>query len=103
MDEGLESNVEPKIAQYLRWHLRYRPEQVGNVIYFMRQFARAVGYNIDGRFAFAGLGSGPEAKMSSEIAGRAIGSGAYSTGEGAMRRWINQLLEQHAPRFGTVV
>jgi hypothetical protein len=71
--------VETKVRDYLRAVLHYSPIQAGTVVYVIRQLARASGYEVDERFARAGLAAGPEARVASAIVDRALGGGGCET------------------------
>ena len=71
----MNSIVEEKVKGYLRSRLQYDPHDCGAILARMRRAARVAGYALDGRFATAGLGAGPDARVASGLVGRALGGG----------------------------
>src|SRR5262245_42037366 len=98
----MNANVDMKIKQYLRFRQGYEPQQVGSIIHVMRQLAGAVGFDLDNRFAYAGLGAGPEARIASEIVSRSTLAGALTSGEPVIRKQIELMLKLH-PEMHTSV
>lgn len=84
--------VETKVRDYLRRQMHFNPIQAGTVTYVIRQHARASGYEVDERFAEAGLGAGPEARVGAAIVDRALGRGGCETSMYTIRlhteRWL---------------
>ncbi len=67
-----------KVKQFLVNTLRCPHQELGAIIFNMRQLARMSGYGLDERFARAGLGAGAEARIAAEIVDRALGGGGGS-------------------------
>jgi hypothetical protein len=88
----MNAQVETKVKQYLRKRFQYTPLQAGTLVYLFREAARVTGHDLDEDFAGIGLSAGTQAKLASEVVGRALGAGAYTTGEGALRKHLNRLL-----------
>ena len=89
----MDSIVEAKVRLYLRQRLQCDPYDCGAVVFHVRQLARVSGHALDNRFARAGLGAGPEARIASELVDRAMGGGGgAATSEHHMRlmtdHWI---------------
>ena len=59
----MNSIVEAEVRDYLRYRLRYDPYQCGAIMQRIRRLARMAGHDLDHRFAHAGLGAGPEARV----------------------------------------
>ncbi|MBN2563408.1 MAG: hypothetical protein JXQ75_21010 [Phycisphaerae bacterium] len=91
----MNSHVETKVKEYLRRRMHYTPLEAANILYLMREAARMVGRGLDDDFAGIGLGTGPVGKLASEVLGRALCRGAYTTGEGALRKHLDLLLMKH--------
>jgi hypothetical protein len=77
---------------YLRERLHIDPYNIGAIVFNMRQLARMGGHELDERFARAGLGAGPEARVAASIVDRALGGGGTATSEHHVRlatdKWI---------------
>ncbi len=80
----MNSIVEEKVKGYLRNRLQYDPHDCGAILANMRRAARVAGYVLDHRFASAGLGAGPDARVASNLVGRSIGGG----GGGAVNEYL---------------
>ena len=72
----MNSIVEARVRGYLQYGLQYDPYDCGTIIRNMVDLARAAGHELDDRFAFAGLGAGPENRVASGIVNLALGGGA---------------------------
>jgi hypothetical protein len=90
----MNSIVEAKVRDYLRNWLHYGPVECGTVVGKMTEHARVAGFELDDRFAFAGLGAGPEARVASRIVGRAIGEWGDETSDYAIRRELDEWLRK---------
>jgi len=68
--------MEPLAEEYVRMFLRTQfhldLSQVNVVLTRMASAARVGGYDLDDRFATAGLGAGPEARVAAAIVGRSL-------------------------------
>jgi len=88
----MNSIVEAKIGDYLRSRLHLGPYECGAVVYCIRNLARMAGHDLDDRFAGAGLGAGPEARVGAAIVDLALGGGGCETSEYTIRqevaRWL---------------
>ena len=89
----MDSIVEAKVRRFLidRFHLD--PTNSGMITGKIRSLARMAGYNLDERFASAGLGAGVEATVASSIVARAIGKGG---GDATAEKDIRVVLERWA-------
>lgn len=96
----MNSVFEARILDYLRQELKCEYYDTGTILECMRSQARMAGHELDERFAFAGLGAGPEARVASRIATRAMCGGAgFETADYAMSKEIAYWLIKH-PRVG---
>ena len=93
----MNSIVEAKVENYLRTRLHYDPYNCGAIIYCMRNLARVAGHELDERFAGAGLGAGPEARVASGIVDLATLGGGCETSQYAIRQEIGRWLRTTAP------
>jgi hypothetical protein len=88
----MNSIVEAKIGDYLRNVMYYDPYECGAILYNMRNLARIAGHDFDDRFAHAGLGAGPEARIAAGITDLALGGGGCETSSYTIRmeteRWL---------------
>jgi hypothetical protein len=68
--------MEPLVEEYVRMFLRtvfyLDPHQAKVVLECMTSAARVGGYDLDDRFADAGLGAGPEARVAAAIVARSL-------------------------------
>ena len=80
--------VEGEVASFLVNTMHLRHYDVGTVIECMREVAGAAGYDLDDRFAEAGLGGGPEARVASRIVHFGLGLGGTETPEDSIRAQI---------------
>lgn len=89
----MDSIVEAKVKLYLRQHYHMDPYNIGAIMFNVRQLARMAGHTLDGKFANAGLGAGPEARIAAAIVDRAmVGGGGAATAENDIRlatdKWV---------------
>lgn len=77
----MDSIVEARLKMYLRDKYHCTPLQAANVVEHVRELALVAGYDLDERFAEAGLGAGPEARIASRLVEHAIGNGGSETSE----------------------
>ena len=68
----MDSIAEGKLNDLLRNWLHYNPYDCGTILEQMTAVARSGGFDLDTRFAEAGLGAGPEAHVASRILARAL-------------------------------
>ena len=90
---------EAKVNDLLRNWFRYNPHDCGTVLEQITAVARVAGFGIEERFAEAGLGAGPEARVASRIVARALLEQGDETPDDAIRQEINRWLREH-PRKG---
>lgn len=82
-----------RIKTFLGRELHYDPYQCNAVIGKMAALARMAGYELDTRFAQAGLGAGPEARVASRLITYSLaGSRGTETSEYEIRRTIQRWL-----------
>ena len=84
--------IEAKIKDFLRYVLHVSPTDCGTVVTCMRTLAQVAGFNLDERFASAGLGAGPEGRVAASIVDRALGGGGCDTSEYAIRQELDHWL-----------
>ncbi len=97
----MNSIVEARLKDYLKNQLKYRVTEVGTIIGHMTTLARMSGHELDERFAEAGLGAGPEARVAAGILSLALGMGA-ETPESTIRQEIRNWLRTNPPRAATL-
>lgn len=95
----MNSITEQQIRMFLTEDLRYPKEDCGTVLDCMTFQAVAAGHDLDDRFARASLGAGPEARVASQIVGRALGGSGLEVPEYAMRKQIDEWIRKN-PRKG---
>lgn len=83
---------EAKVRKYLQYDMKYGPYDVGAILGNMTSLARTAGHEIDERYGNAGLGAGPENRVSSGIVNLALGGGGCETSEYAIRTQIQRWL-----------
>jgi hypothetical protein len=96
------STVEAKVKDYLINDLYYHQHDCGTIVECINSLARMEGYDVDERFARAGLGAGPEARIASAIVDRALGGGGAAlpeVPEYAIKAEVSRWLRVH-PRLG---
>lgn len=90
--------MEPLVEEYVRMFLRTTFHldlaQVNVVLERMSEAARVGGYDLDDRFAEAGLGAGPEARVAAAIVARSLvgGGGGDPVDEAEMHDTISRWL-----------
>jgi hypothetical protein len=77
----MNSIVEVKVDDFLRSQFHLRPYQRQAIIAKISELARMAGHDLDERFADAGLGAGPEARVASRIVARALGEEGSETSD----------------------
>jgi len=95
----MDSIVEEKIKDFLQHELHYRAYDCGTIVECINRLAQMAGHDLDERFAQAGLGAGPEARIAAGIVDRALGGGGCETSDHAMRAEINRWVRSN-PRKG---
>ncbi|HEY3244581.1 MAG TPA: hypothetical protein VGM03_14655 [Phycisphaerae bacterium] len=90
----MNSIVEAKVDDFLKSQFRLRPYQRQAVIAQINELGRMAGYDLDERFAGAGMGAGPEARVASRIVARALGEEGSETPDyeilQEIRGWIRR-------------
>ncbi len=69
----MDSIVAAKVRRFLMDRFHLDPQNAGVIAGKIRSLARMAGFNLDERFASAGLGAGAEANIASNIVARALG------------------------------
>lgn len=84
-----------RVKTFLGSELHYDPYQCNAVIGKMAALARMAGHGLDGRFAQAGLGAGPEARLASRLVTYStVGSRGTETTEYEIRRTLEKWLHE---------
>ena len=96
----MNSIVEAKVRDLLLNWYHYDPIQAQTAVVTIRDLARAAGHDLDGRFAHAGLGAGPECRVATGIVDRATLGGGCETSDYAIRKEIDYWLLHRAPVGG---
>ncbi len=94
----MNSIVEAQVKAYCRHGLGYNPYQCNTILECVRHLAQSAGYDLDERFARAGLGSGPEGRVASAIVDRAMGGSSPDTPEHTIRQHTYQWLGMNVLR-----
>lgn len=94
----MNSVVEAKIKDFLILNLKYKSNQVGPILDRIDQAAAMAGFEVDERFAAAGLGAGPEARIASRIVDYSLLGGGTETPEYAMKKEIDDWLKRSRPK-----
>lgn len=92
----MDAHLEQKVWHYLRERLGFSPLECDTVQHHIKNVARAGGYDVDHRFAEAGLGSGPEARVASGIVKYASGEGGIPLCDHEMKRTVAYWLQTTA-------
>jgi len=92
----MDSIVQEKVKHFLREKCRRDWYECGAIAFQIRKLAQMSGYDLDRRFAHAGLASGPEARIASAIVAQSIGTGGGSATTmleltRTMDRWVRIL------------
>jgi len=95
----MNSIVEAKVKDFLQNWLKCNPYDCGTIVEQLTAVARVAGHELDERFAEAGLGAGPEARVASRIVGRALLDQGNETPDYAMDKEVRKWLREH-PRKG---
>jgi hypothetical protein len=95
----MDSIAEGRVDNMLRNWFHFNPYDCGTVLEQMTAVARTAGFDLDARFAEAGLGAGPEAHVASRILARALLGGGDEVTDYAIRKELNKWLREH-PRKG---
>lgn len=94
----MNSVVEAKIKDFLILNLKYKANQVGPILDKIDAVAAMSGYDVDERFAAAGLGAGPEARIASRIVDVSLLGGGSETPEYAMKKEIDDWIKRSKPK-----
>jgi len=89
--------VDSKISAWLNHAMHVEPHHMNTVLHCMRKQAQMAGYWLDERFARAGLGAGPEARVASRIVNYALFGGGTETAEYFVRKEIGDWIRNNAP------
>ena len=82
-----------RLKTYLEHYLHYLPDESNAIVSKVRALALMAGHDIDFRFATAGLGAGPEARVASRLITYAlVGSHGTETTEYEIRRQVERWL-----------
>ena len=96
----MDAVVEARIRNYLVSEMHYPFYDTGTILDHMRSLARMAGHELDERFAQAGLGAGPEARIASRLVDYAlVGGGGTETPEPAIRIQVKDWLMRHPRRW----
>lgn len=91
----MDAVIEAKVSDYLQNWWRLDPVTCVPLLEHMRSLARVRGFEIDERFADAGLGGGPEASVASAIVNNALGGGGTAASDYEIRNhlhaWLSML------------
>lgn len=90
--------VEARIKDFLVNRLKLNPVETGTILTEIDSLARVAGFELDDRFASAGLGAGPEARVASRIVDYALLGGGTETDELAIRQEIQTWLRTKKPK-----
>jgi len=85
----MDSIIEARIKDYLTHRFHYRPEQIGTILDRIDALARMAGFAVDERFAEAGLGAGPEARVASRVVDLAMLGGGTETPEDGIKKELD--------------
>lgn len=88
--------IDARIERFLINRLKFIWSDTGTILEKMRTLARVGGFDLNDRFAVAGLGAGPEARVAAGIVKYALGGGGGSAvSEYEMKqcasRWVRTL------------
>ena len=95
----MDSIVEAKVRDFLRNWLRADPHDCGTLVDKIWSLARMGGHDLDERFAGAGLGAGPEARVAAGIVDRALGGGGCETSDYTIKAHVAEWLRKN-PSLG---
>src|SRR5262245_61996197 len=88
----MNSIVESKLTSYLINKLDVKHHQAQRLVTHVENQARIAGFELDERFARAGMAAGPECRVASGILDRALGGGGAETSEYSMRSQVRDWL-----------
>ncbi len=87
----MDSLLYARIKQYLQTRHQCDPHSCGAVVFNMRKVARMAGYDLDERFASAGLGAGPDAEAAAGIVQHAtVGGGGSAVSDYVVKQAIDR-------------
>ena len=94
----MDSVVTARVKTYLTTRLHRDAYECGTILRVMRSLAQVGGFDVDGRFARAGLAAGPDARIAAGIVNRAVcGSSGSATSEYAMKTVLDRWVERNTP------
>lgn len=91
----MNSVIEGRIKGYLVDHLKYKVTDCGVILTKIDALAQMAGFAVDEKFAGAGLGAGPEARVATAIVDLALGGGGNETSEYEIRMEIGNWLRKN--------
>jgi hypothetical protein len=94
----MQSSADARIERYLTDRLRFRWSDTGSIMERMRTLARVAGFDLDDRFAEAGLAAGPEARVAAGIVKCALGGNGASVSQMEMQRWGSRWVQTLRPK-----
>ena len=98
----MDAIVEFRVKTFLYNWLHYRPQELGTAITKMRDLAQMSGHALNDKFAAAGLGAGPEARLASRIVNRAmVGGSGTEVSDYEMRKTLDRWI--HMGGMGKIV
>lgn len=95
----MESNVEAKVKALLQNWFHLKDHDCGTVVDLVMAHARVAGFDLDRRFAEAGLGAGPESRVASRLVGRSLLAMGDETSDYEIRKTLESWLRL-TPRKG---
>ena len=95
----MDSVVETRVLGYCRNDLGYDVWPCQTILKCVRDLARASGYDLNEKFARAGLGAGPEGRIASAIVERALGGSSPDTPEYTIRMHVRDWLRTNPSGF----
>ncbi len=90
----MDSNATARVKKWLVNVLYRDPNECGAIFFNIRELARKGGFDVDRRFAHAGLSAGPEGRIAASIVDRAMcggdgrGTSLYSIRQ-MVDHWVN--------------
>ena len=92
----MDSVVAARVRTYLEKKLHRDVYECGTILRVMRSVAQVGGFDVDRRFAGAGLAAGPDARIAADIVGRAMcGSSGAATSEWAIKTTLDRWVERN--------
>lgn len=95
----MQAPTEARIERFITDRLKFRWSDTGTIMERMRTLARVAGFDLNDRFATAGLAAGPEARIAAGVVNYALGGGGGSAvSEYAMKQWASRCLHTLRPK-----